>query len=243
MPDDISREDALYARVGFNMNLGYRLELEQSIAMYNQIINEPKFSTVTNNNKIDIQQKEYYGKIKYSISNNLALIAGIHYLNTPFNNFSYNNLFYFGGLSYSTPYVTIKYLSNLGSNRDSNYYQQDLSFKLQPLGNSKLYTISKFSYNKKIIFTQVVGVGISKKLWLESNVTLGKYDNLIDQDGLYIYNDVDTKKFKIGASIYTSLTKNLSLSLNYNFEQKIKYKTTNNNFNQYSITGGLSWKF
>jgi hypothetical protein len=89
----------------------------------------------------------------------------------------------------------------------------------------------------------MAGFKAIKGLWAEANVTLGSYDILLDNDALYIYNDIDTKQLKAGGSIYASLSKNLTLSLNYTFEQKLKIYTTATSFYQHSFNSGLSWSF
>ena len=96
-----------------------------------------------------------------------------------------------------------------------------------------------------IFFTisQVAGFNVTKNTWLEGNVTLGNYNNLLDNDALYVYNDIDQKRLKVGGSIYALISKQILLTFNYTFDQKLKYHTANQNFNQHSITGGLTWKF
>lgn len=238
------RNDAQYYRLGFNTQLGYRLSLQQSGAMYNQVISESLMpTTVTNRTNIDIQQKEYYGKLNFALTGKISLFGGYHYLYTPFNNLIYNNSVAFGGIAYTAPYFHIKAMATNATITDNSYTQYDASVALYPLGNTKFYTISKGSYNTSFIFTQIAGFKAAKKIWLEGNITIGEYDTFIDNDGLFVYNDIDKKQFKAGGSIYASLSKHLLLTVNYNFEQKLKYKTTGNDFYQHSTTGGLQWKF
>lgn len=246
-PSDTIRKNALYARLGLNLQLGYRFELQQSVALYNQTINEPGinppgFSYVNNPQRINIQQKEYYAKLIYAVDGNVSLIGGFHYLYTPFNNLVYNNTLVFGGIKYATPYVHFDAKAYLGNISDSSSNQFEAAVTAYPLGNTRLYSISKAAYNKSFVFSQVAGFGISKSVWLEGNITLGNFYNLFENDGLYVYNDIDQKNFKAGGSIYASLSKNLVFSANYTFEQKTRFKTTRT-FNQNSITGGLSWRF
>ena len=238
------RNDAQYYRLGFNTQLGYRLSLQQSGVIYNQVISESLMpTTVTNRTNINIQQKEYYSKLNFALTGKINLFGGYHYLYTPFNNLIYKNDVAFGGIKYTAPYFHIKAMATNATITNKNYTQYDASLALYPLGNTSFYTISKASYNNSFIFTQVAGFKAAKNIWLEGNVTIGEYDNLIDNDGLYVYNDIDKKQFKAGGSIYALLSKHLLLTLNYNFEQKLKYKTTGNDFYQHSTTGGLQWKF
>jgi hypothetical protein len=240
-PNVSSRGDAQYTLLSINTQLGYKLELQQGVAMFNQIINEPNFINVSNNTNIDIQQREYFAKIIYTPLSNFNAIGGFHYIYTPFNNFEYNNTVAFGGLKYTTPNIHFQTMTFFANITEKNYTQYDFSVSTYPLGNTNLYTISKVMFADNALFTQVVGGKIFKKTWIESNITLGEYVWLIDKDGLYLINDIDTKKFKLGASIYTMINNKLLISLNYNFEQKETYQT-NINFNQQSTTINLTWK-
>ncbi|MBI5856197.1 MAG: hypothetical protein HZB42_01000 [Sphingobacteriales bacterium] len=242
-PDLVSRGNAQFGRLGLNVQLGYRLELQQVAGFYNQIISEPKLTAVTNNNNINIAQKEYYAKLIFAASGKLSLIGGLHYIYTPFNNFKYNNFAGFGGVKYATPYVHLQGLVHVASIGDSAYNQFDAAITAYPLGNMKLYTITRASYGKNFILTQVAGVEILKNTWLEGNITAGQYIVLLDNDALYLFNDIDTKKFKAGGSMYIFLAKKVILTVNYNFEKKQRYRTTSTYFYQHSTTGGLIWNF
>ena len=243
MPTDTFRKNAQYARIGLNLQLGYRLQLQQSGAWFKQYINEPNMIYVVNNQKIDLNIKEYYGKLIFAATGKVSVIGGFHYIKSPFNNYSYNNRVTFGGVKYTTPYFQFKAMANLGNITDKSYNQYDLTASVYPRGNTKLYTISRIAYGDQFTFSQVAGYGITKAIWLEANVTLGKYNSYYENDALYVYNDIDQKEFKTGASVYANLSKNAMLSVNYTFEQKLRYKTTTNYFYQNSINGGLTLKF
>lgn len=243
MPDLVDRGNAQYGRLGLNLQLGYRLELQQGVAFYNQVISEPALTGVTNNRNIDIAQREYYAKLIFAAKGNLAVIGGIHYLYTPFNNFIYNNFVGFGGVKYTAPFIHVQAMINLGNIRDTAYQQFDVALTTYPLGSTKLYTISKVAYGNEFTFTQVAGVKILNGIWLEGNVTAGQYKILLANDALYVFDDIDTKKFKVGASIHAQIAKKLTLTANYNYEQKQRYGTSSVYFNQHSTTGGLLWNF
>ena len=242
VPNTLTRGNAQYALLNLNTQLGYKLELQQGVAIYNQVINEPKFLDVTGNNKINISQKEYFAKLIYTPLAKINLIGGFHYVYTPFNNYEYNNTIAFGGVKYATLYIHLQGLMHIANVTHTSYRQFDIVVTSYPLGNLNLYTISKAMFSNNSVFTQVIGTKIMKNIYFEGNITLGEYETLIDNDGLYLVNDIDTKKFKAGASIYAFLNKNFLLSLNYNLEQKRKYQTINNNFNQHSTTINLKWK-
>lgn len=242
-PDIIERGNAQYGRASVATQLGYRLELHQSVSFYNQVINEPKLTFVTNNTNINIKQREYYGKLTFAATGNVSVIAGGHYLYIPFNNYIYNNVIGFAGIKYAGPYVQLEGMVHLASIRDTSYNQFDAVVSTNPLGNLNFYTITRGAYSKDFTLTQVVGVKILKNIWLEGNATFGKYNTLIDNDALYVFDDIDIKKSKVGGTLYVLAAKKVRISLNFISENKTKYGTTSNNFHQYSTTGGILWNF
>ena len=243
IPSNNFRKNANYFRLGLNIQLGKYIELQQSGMFYGQNISERDIVGVKNNNNISINQGEYYAKMTTVLGGNVSLVGGLHYLNTSFNNLIYNNIIGFGGIKLTTPYLHVKAMANFANISGNNYTQFDAVLSLYPLGNTKFYAISKAYLGNSFVFSQVAGVSLSKKIWLEGLVMLGAYDVLLNNDALYVYNDIDTKKFSAGGSLYASLGKKTIFSINYTFDDKTKFNTTNNNFYQQSITGGLKWTF
>lgn len=243
-PTNIRRQDAQFYRLGLGLNLGYNINLQQSIASFNQTIDEPAMGLlgVSNPRNITINQFEYYAKASITVSSKLQLISGYHFVKTPFNNVEYNNHIGFAGLQLTTPYVHVKALANFATISNSNYTQYDGVLSVYPFGNTSLYAITKGSYNNKFIASQILGFKVAKSTWLEANATIGEYLNLLDNDALYLYNDIDTKLFKVGGSLYTKISKKAILSLNYTLDNKRLFNS-NTNFNQHSITGGIRWTF
>lgn len=241
--DAQSRGDAQYVKVGVIHELGYRFHWENAVALYGQTISEPLFSLVSNNSSIRINQKEYYTRLQYAASEKLSLIAGGHYLYTPFNNYIYNNYVGFTGIKLANPYVHIQALAQVGRIRDSIYQQLDAVISLYPLGHSGLYVITRGAMAKQSALTQIAGVKLLNKIWLEGNITIGNYSKLLGNDAQYIYDDIDVKKLRAGGSLYYLFGKTLTMQLHYIIDKKELYGRPNANYYQYSITGGLQWKF
>lgn len=237
------RGNGQYVSLGANIHLGYRLELQQSVAWFHQTISETQMLAVKDSSNIVIAQKEYYGKLIFTATGKLSFSGGFHYIYTPFNNYTYHNKMGFAGVTYTMPYVHFKAMFHSGTISDSVYRQYDAEITLYPLGNTNLYSISRGAFGKAVVFTQIAGVKVYKNIWLEANATFRQYDMLLENDGMYLFNDIDTKKFKAGGSIYILMAKKLTLTLNYCNEQKIRWGTTTETFNQHSITTSLSWKF
>ena len=242
-PTNADRGTAQYKRIGIKFQPGFRTEITASAARYRQLISEPSFTAVSNNENIDINQKELYGRLAFSATCNLTLTAAFHYLYTPFNNFIYKNKVIMAAIKYHTPYVNIQLSANLAHLADSSFNQYDGIFSTYPLGNQKIYTISRISFGNDFTFSQVAGFGITRYSWIEGNIVAGSYHKLIENDGLYVYNDIDRKKFRSGITLYALLFRRMTASVNYTFERKLKIFSTNNFFNQNSINGSLTWNF
>lgn len=241
--DIASRGNARYMKFGFDTELGTRLHCQNAVALFDQTIQEPLFTDVTDNMNIKINQKEFYTKLRYIASEKIQLITGFHFLHTPFNNFTYTNFIGFGGLKYLTPYLHVQGLLQTGRVRDATYTQLNASFTLYPKGNNKLYLITDGAISRDPALTQTIGLRISKKIWVEGRTTLGQYTTLLANEGLYVYNDIDRKKFRVGGSLYHILSNGLALQCHYTFDRKELYARTGNYFNQHSLTGGIQWSF
>ena len=242
-PDIATRGDAQYVKLGFDTELGSRLHWENAFAWFDQTIQEPLFTDVTDNMNIRINQKEFFTKLRYTASGKIQLIAGFHYLQTPFNNFSYRNVIGFAGLKYLAPYLHMQGLFQSGRIRDEAYTQFNASFTLYPKGNNNLYFITDGAIAKDPALTQTIGFRMLKNIWVEGRTTLGQYGTLLTNDGLYVYNDIDLKKFRVGGSLYYVASRILTLQMHYAYDRKELYQRTGNFYNQHSITGGIQWSF
>jgi hypothetical protein len=241
--DATYRGDASYTRFGLTTLLGYKTTLHQSVSFFNQMINEPALTTVNNNNAININQKDYYAKADIAVSGNLTFLGGFHYFNVPFNNLLYHNFVGFGGLNYAGKLIQLKGLLQAGTIRSASIKQFDAVLTTYPLGNTKFYTISRAAFADDLALTQVLGYSPVKRVWLEGNATFGSYRTMLNNDAMYLYDDIDQKKSRYGASVYLSIGSKLMLRMNYTHDVKIRYGSSTILYNQQSITGGLQCNF
>jgi hypothetical protein len=241
--DATYRGDASYTRFGLTTLLGYKITLHQSVAFFNQMINEPTLTNVINNNAINSNQKDYYAKADLAVSGNLTLFGGFHYLNTHFNNFLYHNFVGFGGLNYSGKLIHLKGLLQVGTIRNVSFKQFDAVLTTYPLGNTKFYTVSRAAFANDLALTQVLGYSPVKKVWLEGYTTIGSYRTMLNNDAMYLYDDIDLKKSRYGASVFLSIGTKVMLRMNYTHDVKIRYGSSTILYNQQSITGGLQCNF
>jgi hypothetical protein len=247
--NDINRDNAFYSRVGIGNRIGWRLQLEQSIAYFNQDIFKLYDIDRINTTALHLadQQKEYYAKLSFALNQNIAIIGSYHYLNTKFNSTAYNSNLGLTGLKYAGTYVDAQADADFGWLNNKSLRQYNAKLTYYPFGNFNLYTISRASVKqlnsaRNVIFDQTLGFKLIKNTWLESSVTLGNLDNYLDADALYVYNGIDNTTFKCGETAYYQLNNNMQLQLNYFYEKKFDaYQSLK--YDQNSVTVGIVWKF
>lgn len=243
--DSTSRGKPLYARLALGNRFSHSFHMQQSLATYHQTLNEPLFTAVTNSNKINIGQVEYYNRVMINFTRRVQFKVAYHYLYTPFNNFTYKNNLLMAGLKYYAGYFDVQADAMFGRLTDTSAKQYNFQLGLYPFGNLNLYSFSTAVIRQRngsaFNFRQVLGAKLFKNGWIEGNITLGRFQNLAENDALYIYNSVDPNKSKAGVTGYY-IFGNTIAQLGYTYEQRELFGTTNT-YNQHSITGGLSWKF
>jgi len=135
--------------------------------------------------------------------------------------------------------------------------QHTLLLGIYPLGNLNFYLQNRIilfnensaSEKNSIIFGGTIGVKVANHLWAEANIITGTIKNLSDYGSYIIYNDVNTIKFKSGASLLFPLNSGKIISLRvsyYNAESVLSGNQSADNKVSYpsvSITGGISWNF
>jgi len=65
---------------------------------------------------------------------------------------------------------------------------------------------------------------------------------IVENDALYVYHAIDPNTMKAGVTSYILFGGKTTLQIGYTYEKRRLFNTTNE-FQQHSITGGLSWKF
>jgi hypothetical protein len=244
--DNAYRNNALYTRVFLTNRLSWKLQLDQSVSYFNQMLQNPDINGDRYLNIYD-QQWEYYGKISLPISEKIILFGLVHYLNTKYGNVTYYSLIGAAGLKYTGAYADLQADMSWGYMLGHNMGQYNGQTVIYPLGNLDLYTISRLSLvsqeqNNQVVFSQGVGFKIFSHAWLETLAVFGKLDNYMENDGLYTYNSIDVTSFKIGETGFYQLGRHMQLRLNYTFENKQDAKNQLN-YHQHSFTTGILWNF
>lgn len=240
------RKNPFYARIGLTNRFNHSFHMQQSVATYQQQINEPLLTSVSHNEKINISQFEYYNRILLNLDRHWQVKAAYHYLNTPFNNYTYNNHLLLLGVRYNGNYFDLQADAVIGKLTDTATKQFNLQLGLYPAGNLNIYSFSTVMLRQQgstaLNFRQVIGTKLVKGVWLEGNITLGDFQNLVENDALYVYHAIDPNTMKTGITSYVLLAGKTTLQLGYTYEKRRLFNTAKE-YQQHSITGGISWKF
>lgn len=247
------RKTGQFYRIGLGNRINYRWNIFHSISSYRQNIlisennivqNLPRPNTQLSNYLV--KDFQYYLKSEYHLNRNFSLINAFHFTYTNFDNSTYNTSIINCGLKYLNPFADIKLEISSGVLIDSLLTQVALSSIYHPKGNLNFYGGSRLSFQKRtnlsqVNFSQMLGIKLNQKVWLEMHGTFGQIKNFIDKDAFYIYDALDAGNYRIGASVIIAVNSRLSLTTNYYYEQKKLYQK-NSNYNLHSFTLGLSWK-
>jgi len=231
------------------------------------------------NDEYKLFQNEFYGNLKFYLGSGFSLSLAYHfinvnystiypdvqpdyvlfdhviYLNTSFNNhvvsLSINkrvSLFDFG---ITTSWSNLNY---------KNQYQVGGIFTWFPNGNLNLYTTSSLvsacaweEKKNRLVFDQLIGGKVAKKLWIEGYVTLGEMVNYNEKNAFVVHNSGDKIKFRTGLNFIVLLSEKIELSVRYIYLQEEGYRsvdsiedsqnTTTINYQNNTIIGGLKWTF
>jgi hypothetical protein len=144
--------------------------------------------------------------------------------------------------------------------------QAGMSVTWFPLGNLNLYSttaVTGFFQDKesRLLFSEVLGARITRRLWGEANYYYGDYTNANIFNGSVVYNNSDIIDYRAGATLVYEIGKHIQLSLIYQYfrkESKQYYyikvvdpdtkkinemqQSQNNPYNTNTIIGGITWK-
>lgn len=145
---------------------------------------------------------------------------------------------------------------------DNNLYQSLLSATYYPLGNLKFYGTSGITYVyepeavytsdvSRFIFSQQLGVQLSKHLWLEGEYLYGNLKNTSVKQGLIVYNLPDKINYIAGVKLYIFVNEHMTFNLIYHLSDKTAYYTSFVNdfeiyttkYQTHNIIGGIKWTF
>ena len=175
----------------------------------------------------------------------------------------YNYLFSLG-ISKTFSLYDIRISGSYSNLNNKKQTQLGGSFSWYPLGNLDLYSTTTITglfqkKDKRLILGQTLGGRILKKFWLEGNFIYGDLTNSNLANGGIVYNNSDKINYRIGANLIWLATKNLEISLIYQYFEKenvsyyylfdknppdthTKTETQYQKYHTNSIIFGIKWK-
>ena len=169
------------------------------------------------------------------------------------------NTNYSGSLSisknfkYFEPKVGMSY-TNLSDNKTVCI---DGSVSYFPFGNLHFYGNSKIGFVKNnsesnIIYSQLVGAKLTKKIWVEGYGAYGNHTNYITDNGLFVFNTPNKINWYAGANLNLYFKK-IDISLGYGIQERAASyytelnittsNTTNYTYNYNLFKTKIVWKF
>jgi hypothetical protein len=240
----ISRSNPQYFRLGINSKLGYRLSLYQSLSTYRQAIDDKVYGT---NRSLYYKQPAYYILLKYAITSKVLFKAAYHQIKTISDTSVNNGNFGLIAVSKDINRVSLEAYGSLLTFGQTYTKQAGIQSAYCFPGRSNVTLTGTLSglfqeNSNRLIYNQKFGLKVFKKVWTESNITLGKLTYYNDYNGLYVYNTYDPITFKGGATMLIFLSRNITLWANYSIERKEYYENSSFHYNQFSYLGGIKWK-
>lgn len=248
IPEYATRDNATFKRLGLNTQVGYRLNIYQTISEFRQ----------TTDYFVESKQNDYFAKINWRPLLNSSLYLGYHYTGTqiimdPDTSYYPGHLISFG----ATQQISRFDFTVSGSRYNSellNSFQGGIHAGIGFAGSnniylkSSLYRLWQYWYGldlqtKRYVFTQSAGIMLFNRIWTEASVALGNLDHFSDLGGLYFYNALDPSTLRGGLSLFGYLTPRLTLYTNYTIDRKyFTFFDATEIYFQHSITGGIIWK-
>lgn len=221
-----------------------------------------------------ITKTQYYYDTLNNLYNNITLVNytnkniqstayEINLLDTVFINF-------IGSLSVSKGFrkCNIGLFSTFSNINNYSQLQTGLNLLWTPKGNLNLYTnttlvavtenqkqgidFANFSKNTRFVVNQSLGFKVLPKLWTESFFAYGDMRNFNEKNAFVVYNSADAIQMKWGLAIISPLSKNIELSLRYqyaNLEASYYYQqssgttTITTKYINQTLIGGIKWNF
>jgi hypothetical protein len=230
----------------FSHNLGIVSRLDYYL---NSIAGEASVSDVTR-----LIQTQYYASMKYFPARNISLTTSLHFIRYSLADIEYKSLasgnyYTVNGKNqgqqvgdFSAFYSLGQIKTGLGISVHNlggkNHFQQNYSLVTYPFGNLSFYTISVVHLindqlrismkDNNILFRNTLGLKVYEHLWLESSLWKGEFKNAAINEGLLIFNGLETIKTNFNINLLIPLNK-VHFTL---FFSNMKYYTSLHTFSE-----------
>ena len=227
------------------------------------------------NDEYKLFQNEFYGNLKFYLGSGFSVTSAYHFLNVQYNTIypdiysnpilydhviyldtSFNNHVISLSISKRVSLFNFGITTSWSNLNNKNQYQLGGLFTWYPKGNLNLYTTTSIvsaweEDDNRIVFDQLIGGKVAKKLWIEGYVTFGEMVNYNEKNAFVVHNSGDKIKFRTGLNFIVLLSEHFELSFRYIYLQEEGYRfvdsiedsqnTTTINYQNNTILGGLKW--
>jgi len=256
---EVTRSDPNYVRIGLNSQLGYAVNLYQTISTYTQSKSD---ADQYNDYRSAIRQNEYYVLLSTCLNPKISFDLGYHYLNAKYDTetwdltldemtehtdtLKYPGHLFFGDVRYNWYRFNFGLSASLFDTDWNKTKQAGLHLGIALPGKYNIYVKNsvyflKDDYYNWIVSKHSIGMLLFKKFWLEGEQTFGNLTNFADLNGMYLYNSFDSTLSRSGLSLFWYADKRFTLFTNFTLDKKQNYYLLNY-YQQKSISGGIIWK-
>jgi len=220
-------------------------------------------------------QNEFYGNLKFYLGLGFFITSAYHFVNVKYstiypdvqpnyilfdhviyNDTNFNNQVASLTLEKSVSLFNIGITSSWSNLNNKYQYQLGGLFTWYPIGNLDLYTNTSIvsaweEEQNRIVFDQLIGGKVAKKLWIEGSVTLGDMVNFNEKNAFVVHNSGDVIKFRTGLNFIVLLSEKVELSFRYTYLQEEGYRVYFTldgipevsilDYQNNTIIGGLKW--
>jgi hypothetical protein len=266
-PANDLRQNAGIFRIGIGSQLSWRWSLYQSVTVFGQNVYDNQLDNTHPHPWIHIGQRSYYGRLNFQAFSHLGFwmayegISIKSQTNDPPQQQNQNgppmgprpvivisefNSIFLGGFNYSFSHLNLQGEFANAFSKSGNFSQATFSFMYMPFGNLNFYlrSSSYFQFsNSTMNFVESPFVGIHpfKKVWMETGISIGKFNDLLEGQGLYFQNMYDDTKFRSSTTVFIPINKKIIFNLNFTDDLK-QMSVDQSTYYQPSLTLGLLWK-
>jgi len=279
-PKVILREEELTNDVRY-ASLGLKHSISKNISLFHSgstiDIGKRQNISVYDGNVINdyrIFQRQYYASLNVYMGKGFSFIPAYHFVDVNYDKLFFdfdeneklflkqqkvymNDFAVSAAISKNMSLFTLDACAVMARLNNSKVSQGTLSVTAYPFYNLNFYVNTSFTVHdndsqRNNIIEALVGGKISKKIWANGFVTVGKLYNYVEKNAYIVYNITDEIKSRKGLSIKFIANKNIELALHY--QNLIKKNTFNevdkdqtisirnrNNFINHTIIGGVKW--
>lgn len=176
-----------------------------------------------------VRQNEYYATLDILAGKGFFISPAYHGQQVKADNYLNNNYAFSIQLTKWVGRFKLYGVYYHNSINNQNQQQAEGGIVYYPLGNTNLYLQVQETYHlenqdKNLVLLNRLGIKVFRKTWLEGFASFGDMMNYSEQNGLVVYNQLDTIKSRWGGSI-RQLLGNHMIFISYIRENKEEYTT------------------